>query len=76
MVFPLGPTLENAFLCHFEKHWLSNCPQDLFPNIYRKYVDDIFVTFNSHEQMKRFVEHVNTKHSNVKFSQLSLIIFC
>ena len=45
---PLGPTLANAFLCHFEKQWLSDCPQDFFPNIYRRYVDDIFVTFNSY----------------------------
>ena len=33
----LGPTLANAFLCHFEKKWLSEC---------KRYVDDIFVTFN------------------------------
>ena len=23
---PLGPTLANAFLCHFEKKWLSESP--------------------------------------------------
>ena len=52
---PLGPTLANAFLCHFEKQRLSDFPQDFCPNIYRKYdilmifVDDIFVTFNSYE---------------------------
>ena len=22
----LGPTLANAFLCHYEKLWLKNCP--------------------------------------------------
>ena len=42
----LGPTLDNAFLCHFEKQWLSDCPQDFCSNIYRRYVDDIFVTVN------------------------------
>ena len=30
---PLGPTLDKAFLCHFEKQWLSDCPQDFCPNI-------------------------------------------
>ena len=30
---PLGPTLANAFLCHFEKQWLSDSPQDFCPNI-------------------------------------------
>ena len=31
---PLGPTLANAFLCHFEKQWLSDSPQDFCLNIY------------------------------------------
>ena len=65
---PLGPTSANAFLCHFEKQWLSDCPQDFCPNIYRRYVDDIFVTFNSYEQFKKFVEYMNTKHPNIKFT--------
>ena len=38
----LGPTLAIAFLCHFEKQWLSDCPQDFCPNIYRRYFFDIF----------------------------------
>ena len=67
MGYPLGPTLANAFLCHFEKQWLD-CPQDFCPNIYRRYVDDIFVTFNSYEQLKRFVEYMNKKHPNIKFT--------
>ena len=39
---PLGPTLANAFLVHFEKNWLQNCPSDFKPYYYRRYVDDIF----------------------------------
>ena len=38
MGFSLEPTLSNAFLCHFEKYWLSDWPQDFCPNILRKYV--------------------------------------
>ena len=60
---PLGPTLANAFLCHFEKQWFSDCLQDFCPNIYRRYVDDIFVTFISYEQLKKF-----RKHPNIKFT--------
>ena len=26
---PLGPTLANAFLCHYEKNWLNECPECL-----------------------------------------------
>ena len=29
---------------------------------------DIFVTFNSHEQLKKFVEYLKTKHPNIKFT--------
>ena len=28
---PLGPTLGNAFLVHFEKNWFQNCPSDFKP---------------------------------------------
>ena len=31
MSSPLGPTLANAFLAHFEKNWLQNCPSDFKP---------------------------------------------
>ena len=31
-------------------------------------MDDIFVTFNSHEQLKKFVEYMNTKQPNMKFT--------
>ena len=31
---PLGPTLANAFLCHYEKIWLNECPQ-FKPVVYR-----------------------------------------
>ena len=40
---PLGPTIENAFLCHYEKEWLDNCPILFKSMIYRRYADDIFV---------------------------------
>ena len=41
---PLGPTLPNAFLRHFEKKWLSECPAEFLPSVFKRYVDDIFVT--------------------------------
>ena len=44
---PLGPTLANVFLVHFEKNWLQNCPSDFKPHSYRRYVNDIFVLFIS-----------------------------
>ena len=61
-------TLANAFLCHFEKQWISDCPQDFCPNIDRRYVDEIFVTFNSHKKLKKFIQHMDTKHPHIKFT--------
>ena len=44
---PLGSTLANAFLVHFEKNWSQNCLSDFKPHYYRRYVNDIFVLFTS-----------------------------
>ena len=49
---PLGPTLPNALLCHYEKLWLDNCPTEK-PVVYRRYVDDIFVLST---------RYMNTRH--------------
>ena len=51
---PLGPTVANAFLVHFEKYWLQNCPSDFKPSYYRRYVDDIFVLFTSPQHLEAF----------------------
>ena len=42
---PLGPTLANAFICHYEKEWLDNCLIRFKPMIYKRHVDDNFVPF-------------------------------
>ena len=65
---PLGSTLANAFLCHFEKKWLSERPVELLPSVYKRYVDDIFVTFNSYSQLLKFVDYMNHQHPNIKFT--------
>ena len=65
---PLGPTLANAFLSHYEKIWLKDCPLEFKPVVYRRYVDDIFVLFKSHEHLPSFVNYMNSKHRNMKFT--------
>ena len=64
----LGPTLTNAFLCHYEKIWLNECPSQFKPVVYRRYVVDIFVLFKSKEHLKLFVNYMNSKHRNIKFT--------
>ena len=65
---PLGPTLSNVFLCHYEKLWLNECLSQFKPVVYKRYVDDIFVLFKSKEHLKLFVNYMNSKHKNIKFA--------
>ena len=44
---PLGPSLANAFLAHYEQIWLNDCPDEYKAVYYKRYVDDIFVLFRS-----------------------------
>ena len=65
---PLGPTLANTFLVYHEKNWLENCPVEYRPLYYRRYVDDIFVLFNSAEHLKRFYSYLNSRHLNLSLT--------
>ena len=65
---PLGPTLANAFLVYHEKNWLEHCPVEYRPSYYRRYVDDIFVLFNSAEHLKRFYSYLNSRHLNISLT--------
>ena len=49
MGYPLGQTLFNAFLGHFEKKWLPECLVNFLLNVYKGHIDGIFVTFDSYK---------------------------
>ena len=65
---PLGPTLANAFLVYHEKNRLEHCPVEYRPLYYRRYVDDIFVLFNSAEHLKHFYSYLNSCHLNISLT--------
>ena len=65
---PLGPTLAMAFMCYMEEKWLSDCPLDFKPLFYRRYVDDTFLIFKSQTNVQKFLEYLNSKHPNIKFT--------
>ena len=67
----LGPSLANAFLGYYEKIWLKDCPEEFKPVFYKRYVDDIFVLFRSHEHLEKFNKYLNLKHKNIKFTSES-----
>ena len=64
----LGPSLANMFLCHQETKWLNYCNKHFEPVFYKSYVDDIFVLLKRPEHVKFFVDYMNSKHKNIKFS--------
>ena len=65
---PLGPTLANVFLCYYEKLWLNNCPVEFKPVFYRRYIDDTFMLFKSRDHVPLFLNYLNNKHPNIKFT--------
>ena len=65
---PLGPCLANVFMNYYEQIWLEECPSDIKPKFYRRYVDDIFVLCESREQLERFKDYLNSKHNNINFT--------
>ena len=64
----LGSTLANVFLCHFEEQLMSDCPIDYKLLSYRRYVDDTFLLFLSELHVTKFLNYMNSKHHNIKFT--------
>ena len=61
---PLGPAMGNVFLSFYEMKWLEQCPNEFKPVFSRRYVDDIFVLFESAEHLSKFNTYLNTCHPN------------
>ena len=64
----LGPTMANAFFSFYEIKWLEQCPKGFKPVFYRRYVDGIFVLWESAEHLPKFRNYFHTCHSNMSFS--------
>ena len=60
--YPLDPILANIFLSHHEENWLSKRPIEFKTSFYRRYVDDVFVLFESSESAASFREYMSSKH--------------
>jgi hypothetical protein len=65
---PLGPLFANIFLSFQEKKWLDNCPNNFKPIYFRRYVDDSFVLFKTVDHIVPFLDYLNSKHPNIKFT--------
>ena len=68
MEYPLSPILAGIFLSHHEENWLNKCSIEFKPSFYRRYVDDIFVLFESSESAVSLREYMSSKHQNMNFT--------
>ena len=64
---PLGPTLANVFICHFENIWLENCPAHFQPIVYRRFIHT-FLLFRTKDRVEKFKSYLNKQHKNIKFT--------
>ena len=62
---PLGPTLANLFMGHYEQNWQG---QPYSPQINSRYVDDIFCSFENQDKALGFFDYINIQHQNLKFT--------
>ena len=53
-------------MCHFEESWLTN--NQFRPSIWLRYVDDTFSLFDSKDTASRFLDFLNSRHPNIKFT--------
>ena len=64
---PLGPVLADMFMSDFEEQVLAdyygNCP-----TLYRRYVDDTFLMFDSRSHALDFFKFVNERHPSISFT--------
>ena len=65
---PLGPTIANIFLCHWEEIWIKKCPKQFKPEYYNRYMDDTFLLFTSEDHVKNFFRYINSRHKNMSFT--------
>ena len=63
-----GSTLTNGFSFYFKQELLNNCQVELKPNVPKRCADDIFVKFRSIDYVKKFVDVVNRKHLNIRYT--------
>ena len=71
MVWPWDRLLDlygKCFLVILKNQMARAVPKEFKPVFYRRYVDDIFVLFESTEHLSKFYNYFNTCHPNMSFS--------
>ena len=51
----------------YEQNWIEQVT-NVKPVFYQRYVDDIFIVFESKSDADTFYRYLNTRHENIKFT--------
>ena len=62
---PLGPALANIFVGFYEK----KIPEEEYPRLYFRFVDDVFSYFANQSKSVEFFERLNGLHEALRFTQ-------
>ena len=65
---PLGPTIANFCLAHYEKTLLDSSSSSCKPALYLRYVDDVFCVFRDDTCHEEFLGLLNNMHTNLRFT--------
>ena len=47
--------------------WLENCSAHFKPIVYRRFVDDTILLFQTKDHVEKFKNYLNKQHKNIKF---------
>ena len=64
---PLAPALANIFMGFYESKWLNEYNLNK-PKFYLRYVDDIVAAFGKKQDSLDFLNFLNKRHPNIKFT--------
>ena len=64
---PLAPVLANIFMGFHGSKWLNECNLNK-PKFYLRYVDDILAAFDNEKDSLNFLNFLNNRHLNIKFT--------
>ena len=64
---PLAPVLANNFMGFHESMWLNEHNFNK-PKFHLRYVDDILAAFGNEQDSLNFLNFLNNRHPNIKFT--------
>ena len=67
MASPLAPVLANIFKCFYESQWLNEYNLNK-PKFYLRYVDDVLAALDNKQDLLNFLNFLNNRHPNNKFT--------